>query len=521
MTTLTSEPDNGRKSTRGRRLKFAILITFITLAVLTAVGIHEAKPILKKRVVALLSEKFQGDVQLGDLEVSIYPKVRAHGSNLSVRYGDRSDVPPLIQVREFTGQSSLLSLFEKPWKIEQVELHGLVIQIPPKDSNSPNNTQHGYWNRIKDIPILIHELIVDDARLEILPKSAAKPPHVFEIHRVVMHYVGLHRPASFNAQLTNATPPGEIETTGDFGPWNSDDPGETHLAADYTFINANLGVFKGISGTLSSKGKFHGVLNRIEVEGETDTPDFSLRISGHLVALHTDFSATVDGLNGNTLLHPVRARLLNSFITANGEVTRKAGIKGRTIKLDVTVSQGKIQDMLRLAVKSDRPLMTGNMKLHTKFHLPPGDEDIIKRLRLSGKFGVESAQFTDPKLSQKIQSLSRKGEGKPNDMDAGSDVSQLNGFFGLQNADIAFRQLTFAVEGASVQLHGGYALDDEALDFHGHLRLNAKLSQTMTGFKSLMLKPFDSFFRKKGVTELPIKITGTRDKPSFGLDFHR
>jgi hypothetical protein len=160
------------------------------------------------------------------------------------------------------------------------------------------------------------------------------------------------------------------------------------------------------------------------------------------------------------------------------------------------------------------------MKLHTKFHLPPGDEDIIKRLRLSGKFGVESAQFTDPKLSQKIQTLSRKGEGKPNDMDAGSDVSQLNGFFGLQNADIAFRQLTFAVEGASVQLHGGYALDDEALDFHGHLRLNAKLSQTMTGFKSLMLKPFDSFFRKKGVTELPIKITGTRDKPSFGLDFH-
>src|SRR3981081_682008 len=133
MATLTSEPDNGRKSTRGRRLKFEILITFITLAVLTAVGIHEAKPILKKRVVALLSEKFQGDVQLGDLEVSVYPKVQAHGSNLSVRYGNRSDVSPLIQVREFTGQASLLSLFEKPWKIDQVELHGLVIQIPPKD----------------------------------------------------------------------------------------------------------------------------------------------------------------------------------------------------------------------------------------------------------------------------------------------------------------------------------------------------------------------------------------------------
>jgi hypothetical protein len=42
----------------------------------------------------------------------------------------------------------------------------------------------------------------------------------------------------------------------------------------------------------------------------------------------------------------------------------------------------------------------------------------------------------------------------------------------------------------------------------------------MTGFKSILLKPFDSFFRKKGVTAIPIKISGTRDKPSFGLDFH-
>jgi len=36
-----------------------------------------------------------------------------------------------------------------------------------------------------------------------------------------------------------------------------------------------------------------------------------------------------------------------------------------------------------------------------------------------------------------------------------------------------------------------------------------------------MLKPFDSFFRKGDVTQLPIKVTGTRDKPSFGLDLHR
>jgi hypothetical protein len=53
------------------------------------------------------------------------------------------------------------------------------------------------------------------------------------------------------------------------------------------------------------------------------------------------------------------------------------------------------------------------------------------------------------------------------------------------------------------------------------LRLQAKLSQTMTGWKSVMLKPFNGFFAgKHGGTEVPIKITGTRENPSFGLDFH-
>jgi len=49
--------------------------------------------------------------------------------------------------------------------------------------------------------------------------------------------------------------------------------------------------------------------------------------------------------------------------------------------------------------------------------------------------------------------------------------------------------------------------------------MDAKLSQVTSGIKSLLLKPVDPFFRKNGKTELPIKITGTRDHPAFGLNF--
>ena len=42
------------------------------------------------------------------------------------------------------------------------------------------------------------------------------------------------------------------------------------------------------------------------------------------------------------------------------------------------------------------------------------------------------------------------------------------------------------------------------------------------GFASLLLKPFDPLFKKPHAgAVIPIKITGTREKPEFGLDVKR
>jgi hypothetical protein len=91
----------------------------------------------------------------------------------------------------------------------------------------------------------------------------------------------------------------------------------------------------------------------------------------------------------------------------------------------------------------------------------------------------------------------------------------------MNRAQVAFSDLTFDVEGAAVALSGVYNIDGGQLDFRGKLRMTARLSQTMTGWKSVMLKPFDPFFQgPNGGTEIPIKITGTREDPLFGSDFH-
>jgi hypothetical protein len=498
-----------------KTLLIAISLVVIAVVGVIVTGVHLSNPYLRKKVVEMLGEKFHADVELKDFHVYLFPGARIEGSGLVLRHEGRTDVPPMISIGEFSAEAGILGLLWKPWRIGQVKLKGLIIQIPPKGERRKQD-----WSKVRDVPVLIGEIVSDDAELRLLPKSADKDPHVFAIHRLVMHSVGLDRPAKFIAQLTNAVPPGEIETMGSFGPWSPDDPGQTPLAAEYTFDKADLGVFKGISGILSSTGKFGGVLENIEVEGKTSTSDFTVTIGGHPLDLETVFSATVDGTNGNTLLHPVTAHLLNTVIVAQGGVVKSKDNKGKEITLDVTVDKGRLEDLLRLAVKTTQPPLTGAVNFHTKFDLPPGEGDLADRLNLNGKFDVKQAQFTSPEVTAKIETLSRKAQGQPENQDAGSSVSQLKGNFVLDNGVITFRGLTFSVTGAEVALNGKYGLDKEDLDFHGKLRMQAKISQTTTGAKSFVLKAVDPFFRKNGQTELPIKITGQRDHPSFGLDLH-
>jgi hypothetical protein len=102
-------------------------------------------------------------------------------------------------------------------------------------------------------------------------------------------------------------------------------------------------------------------------------------------------------------------------------------------------------------------------------------------------------------------------------------VSDLHGAFHLEKGVIHFSSLTFSVSGAVIDLAGTYDIRGGGLDFNGHLRLQAKLSQTVTGAKSFFLKAFDPFFKKEGAgAVLSISITGTRDKPTFGVSvFHK
>ncbi len=166
--------------------------------------------------------------------------------------------------------------------------------------------------------------------------------------------------------------------------------------------------------------------------------------------------------------------------------------------------------------------MRGVIGLDTAFELPPGDDDVPQRLRLTGTFTIKRGQFTSDTVQDKVDDLSRRGRGEPKNEELQNVLSAFGGTLTLRDALLSLPRLQFRVRGAVVDLTGSYRLKGEELDFAGTLKLDAPLSKTTTGFKSLLLKAVDPFFRKPGAgTVLPIKITGTVDKPAFGLDVRK
>jgi hypothetical protein len=427
----------------------------------------------------------------------------------------------MFHVQKFSFNLGFLGILRAPRHIKGIYVENMTITIPPrgekKEPKTPSSDK-------KPLPsVIVDEIVCNDTDLVIVPKKEGKEPLDFDIHDLLLKSVGANKPFDFHGNLTNAKPQGEIATRGTFGPWDADEPGDTPVTGSYEFTDADLGPFPGIAGTLSSTGNYRGQLNEIEVEGKTDTPNFSLDPVGRPVPLHTEFSATVNGTDGDTYLHPVRATLGQSLIIAEGSVVRVPEKQGHIIKLDINAPNARIQDILSLAVNSDKPFMTGPAKIKAKLLLPPGKQKVLQKMVLDGQVGVENAQWSSPEVRDKLESLSRHAEGQPENTEAGSSVSDLHGDFRLEKAVIQFRKLSFGVPGAQINLQGSYDVGGSKLDFSGHLRLQAKLSQTVTGKKSFFLKAVDPLFSKEGAgTVLPITITGTRDAPTLGVSvFHK
>jgi hypothetical protein len=509
----------------GSRLRWVAIIlvaVLIGLAVGLTLLAQRAEPIIRKRIVETLSTRFNSKVELDGFHVTLKKGVEVSGEGLRVYPNldnqKTTGMPPLLAINNFRFRSSFWALLESPMHVHKVSVNGMQLSIPPKGERQQFRQLGRKTGKIR---IAVDEFLCENVLLLIYPSKQGKPPLDFEIGRLALRSIGPGRPMRFDATLINPKPVGNIQSAGTFGPLQADSPGDSPVQGSYSFTNADLGTINGIGGILSSTGKYGGTLDHILVDGETHTPDFRIKISGRPVPLHTKFHAIVDGTSGDTYLQPVEARILNSSLTATGFVIRRPELKGHEVKLEVAVDDARIEDLLKLGVRTDPPVMTGAVSLKTSFDLPPGPAEVSDRLLLSGTFGITGARFTGDKIQRKVDSLSLRSQGKPQLAKLKEPVgisSRMSGTFRLRNSVLSFPKLNFQVPGTYVAISGVYSLDGNRIDFHGKARFAAKLSHMVGGWKSILLKPADPFFSSHGGTELPIKITGTKSEPHFGLD---
>ena len=534
----------------------ALLLIVLLLGIAAQIAMDRVEPTLRARVVETLATRFDSRVELDRFHVSVIRGFEVEGNGLRLYPQRFRTGQPLIAIAKFHFRTSWQSLFHTPMRVAQVSVEGMAINIPPKEqriSRQPDQPATPNANRSAPaaqdpvatalsppsaphpgIKIFVDEILIQNTRLLIGTSKPGKLPLDFEISRIRLQSVGPGQPMKFDATLVNPKPKGDIHSIGYFGPFLEGSPGDSLVSGSYIFTHADLSVFKGIGGMLSSTGKYQGPLNRLVVDGQADVPDFRLNTGNYPMVLHTVFHAIVNGTDGDTYLEPVRAQLGHSNFTVTGSVVRVPGAPnhpgGHDITLDVAMSNARIEDFLRLAVRGDPPVMNGNLRMNARVSVPPGDVPVLQKLRLSGNFDVGGAFFSSDQIQKKINELSRIGSGHPKDPDLHINYPQpeinvpsdIQGNLTLANATMDFPALDFKVPGALIDLSGVYTLDGTRFDFHGKAKLHAHPSQMTTGWKSALLKLADPYFAKEGYgTVVPIEVSGTKSEPHIGLDFGR
>lgn len=502
----------------------AMLLVLLAAGVGGWLVVRQVEPWLHRAIVTTLAERFDSEVTLGALDVSLWPVPGIRGEQLTLRYQGRTDLPPLITVRAFSGAATFASAWART--VDEVVLDGLEVTIPPRRrADMPRLDGDGTpstGDANLQLRPLIGRLTAGNTRLTVMSRNPEKRPKVFDVHHLVLTNISLDGPAGFEASLTNPVPVGDIDAQGTFGPWQGDDPSLTRLSGHFTF-DASLDTITGIAGDLASSGTFDGVLERISARGGARVPAFRLpTLTDTPVPVDTTFEAVVDGTNGDVYLTSVAAMLGGSRFDVTGAIVRVEGVEGRRIALELTADRARVEDVLRLLVDGRRPPLEGVMRMTARLDIAPGPEDLVDKLWMDGTFVLSRASFRSEAVQEQIDQLSRRAQGRPDDARVDDVVSNMEGKFTLKDQVLTLPLVTFAVTGARVRMAGTYGVRSEALAFRGDVRLDAPVSRMVTGVRSWLLRPFDPLLRKHGAgTRVAIKVDGTKDKPEFGIEIGR
>ena len=492
----------------------------LVLVLLLAVGlpvVNEHWPFRYKNVKPMLENVLASKLKIEKYHRTYFPRPGFVASGLTMTRDASPNGVPVGTAKDLIVEGSWIDLLLLRSRVQLVDIVGLKVVIPPVGSAArKGDFPAGSSADFAGPTTAVEKFHLRDAEFDIQRVHGGE--FAFPIHDLVIRNLEKGHAISYAVDMQNAMPSGRILSKGNFGPLNPANLGATPMSGSFTFAPVNLGDIHGIGGTLAASGKFSGTLVATEVESNSTVPDFAVG-KGQPTAIAVNMQATVDGMNGNVVLHRVDVKIGASDVHAEGTIASTAG-QPKVTTLDLTVKKGRVQDVLRPFFKGKIPV-AGAMALHGHVRVDGAKdgEKFLQRLHVVGGFNVPEERLTNAATEQKLSEFSERAQGAKQDDD--EDVlSSLSGDVTVQDGVLSASRITFDVAGAEANVNGTFNFKSRDVNLAGQLKMDTDITHVTTGFKSFLLKPLVPFTKKKSAGALiPIAITGGPGHYKVGQNF--
>jgi len=364
-----------RHHSRAAKVLLTTAVILISLTIVGAILLHHYWPFSEASVRNNLSDAVSANVRFGSFHQKYFPPGCVAENVVFERPGSSE---PRVTIHKLTIHAYPSALLHQ--HVSLIRADGMHVVLP---ASGPPTSDSSDERRIID------RLVADDAVLEIRRKNPQQNLR-FVFHKFTMNYLGGTGPVSFSAVFDNPMPAGLVRTSGQFGPWNKSAADQTPVSGKYSLENADMSVFKGIGGILSSTGAFRGTFKQLAVEGSTQSDEFEVAKTHHTLPLKTQFDGTVNAFVGDVVLNHVSAKFGRNDIVADGTIGRGENGK-RAAVLDLRCDRGRIEDVFYPFIHSPKSPLAGDVSFTMKVTIPSGHEPFLQKLDLRSNFEIHNA----------------------------------------------------------------------------------------------------------------------------------
>jgi hypothetical protein len=489
-----------------------VSVLLLVLAVVTAAFVAKW-PFTEAKIKAQLEGATQATVTIGKFRSTLFP-LGCVAEDVTFRNSKLLATSSPIQIKTLTMESTPYGLLRKHLRLVRAEGAEIQVELPLKQSSADSGKPGTHKQSV-----VVERLVISNSGLQVLRNGKRLR---FDIHEFSLTHPSSNQVMGYEAKITNPKPRGEIQASGEVGPWSNQNPAGTRVSGSYSFNKAELNDIHGLAGTAFSNGQFQGTFKDLKIEGRVLTADFEVNHTGHRVPVSSRFVANLDASSGVVNLNQFTGEFSGSKVLSHGSIHDPKNGEQKLTELAISVTAGRIQDFLHLVLKSPNPAVTGVLYFKGEGTLPGETSPFLKQVGLSGDFSIADGELTNEGTQHKLDDLSQRARGeKDNGAENAEPVSaELRGHVDLKGGVANLTNVRLRVPGSVALLSGTYNLLTKNIDLRGRVLTRVKLSQETSGMKSFVLKMVEPFLKKNrvGGAVIPVTITGKYPHPIYKTD---